>query len=320
MADHSREDPGRSAGSDDPAARRAWRARRDRLVGRHGRSTPWGFRRFSMWRIIGPLLGPLGRALRLGGLYERGVRNALDIQLTELSLSFAELPPAFDGFRIVHLSDLHVDCLPGTTDRAIELLADIDADLCVLTGDYRRALFGPLDPVLPSMERLVAAVSARHGILAILGNHDSADMAEAFAGLGIRMLINETVTLSRGADALHVTGTDDIHRYYMPEAETALASAPDGFKIALVHTAEFAHVAAGHGFGLYLTGHTHGGQFCLPGGRPILTNLLRHRSYAVGAWQHGDMLGYTTTGTGVSGLPLRFNCRGEVAVITLKRA
>lgn len=320
MPDHSMPNAAKAPGLKDPEAQRAWRESRDRLVGRHGRSTPWGFKRFSMWRIIGPLLRPLARALQLAGLYERGVRNALDLQLTEVSLAFADLPQAFDGFRILHLSDLHVDCLPGTTERAIELLDGLDADLCVLTGDYRRALFGPLDAVLPTMERLTAAISARHGILAILGNHDSANMAEAFAGLGIRMLINESVSLTRGSDALHVTGTDDIHRYYTPEAEAALTSAPAGFKIALVHTAEFAHVAADQGFSLYLSGHTHGGQICLPGGVPILTNLLRHRRYAMGTWRHGDMQGYTTTGTGVSGLPLRFNSRGEVAVITLKRA
>lgn len=297
--------------------RQAWRARRDAMTARRGRSTPWGFRRFSMWRIIGPLLRPLGGALDMAGLYERGRQNALDLQLTEVSLRCPDLPRAFDGFRLIHLSDLHVDCLPGTTERAIELIAGLEADLCVLTGDYRRDLFGPLDPILPAMRRLATAVSARHGILGILGNHDTADMAEAFDQLGIRMLVNETVTLSRGDDLLHVTGVDDIHRYYTREADTALAAAPPGFKIALVHSAEFVHVAAENGFGLYLSGHTHGGQICLPGGRPILTNLLRHRGYARGPWQHGAMQGYTTTGTGVSGLPLRFNCRGEVAVITL---
>ena len=79
-------------------------------------------------------------------------------------------------------------------------------------------------------------------------------------------------------------------------------------------------MAADHGFHLYLTGHTHGGQICLPGGRPILTHLTQHRRYARGQWRHGAMQGYTSTGIGVSALPVRYNNRGEVALITLRRA
>ena len=70
---------------------------------------------------------------------------------------------------------------------------------------------------------------------------------------------------------------------------------------------------------LYLTGHTHGGQICLPGGLPIITNAKTPRRYAQGLWQHGAMTGYTTTGVGVSVMPVRFFSKGEVAIITLRR-
>ena len=76
--------------------------------------------------------------------------------------------------------------------------------------------------------------------------------------------------------------------------------------------------AADGGFRLYLAGHTHGGQVCLPGGRPIITHMSRHRRYARGLWRHGAMVGYTSTGLGVSALPVRFNSRGEVVMITLR--
>ena len=88
----------------------------------------------------------------------------------------------------------------------------------------------------------------------------------------------------------------------------------------LIHSAELADVAADAGFSLYLAGHTHGGQICLPGGIPIITHMSCHRHYASGLWRHGSMIGYTTTGIGVSGLPVRFNTRGEAVLITLRRA
>ena len=93
-----------------------------------------------------------------------------------------------------------------------------------------------------------------------------------------------------------------------------------GINIALVHSPELVHQAAEAGASLYLTGHTHGGQISLPGGRPILTNLATGQRFASGQWRCGSMLGYTSPGVGVSGLPVRFNTRGEVTVITLTRS
>ena len=61
-----------------------------------------------------------------------------------------------------------------------------------------------------------------------------------------------------------------------------------------------------------------GGQVCLPGGWPIITHMNRYRRYARGLWRHGNMRGYTSAGVGVSGLPVRFNTRGEVVLITLR--
>jgi predicted MPP superfamily phosphohydrolase len=81
-----------------------------------------------------------------------------------------------------------------------------------------------------------------------------------------------------------------------------------------------ADYAARAGYALYLCGHTHGGQVCLPGGKPVVTHLARCRRAARGLWQWGGMTGYTTTGLGVSGPPLRFNCPGEAALITLRRS
>ena len=90
-------------------------------------------------------------------------------------------------------------------------------------------------------------------------------------------------------------------------------------KIALVHSPEVAHLAAPAGYALYLCGHTHAGQICLPGGQPIITNSALRWRHARGLWRRGDMLGYTSPGAGTSGLPVRYFTRGEVTVLTLRR-
>ena len=78
-------------------------------------------------------------------------------------------------------------------------------------------------------------------------------------------------------------------------------------------------MAAECGYDLYLAGHSHGGQVSLPGGLPVFTQMTRLRKYAVGRWSREAMVGYTSTGVGTSALPVRFNTRGEVALIELRR-
>jgi hypothetical protein len=301
-----------------PDRRAQWRARRLGMEARKEKSTPDGKRRRS-WGVFRALIALFGIGIRVIGLHGRGRRNAADLVMTRHELTFADLPEPFDGFTILQLTDLHLDVLAETTDAALGLAAGLEIDLCVLTGDYRRRIDGPHHHILPPMSDLIGGLSARHGIHAVLGNHDCADMVEDFEALGIRVLINEYVAIARGGARLHISGTDDVHYYYTDGARAVLDATPDGFKIALVHSAEFADAAAEAGFHLYLAGHTHGGQVCLPGGRAIITHLTRHKGYAQGLWRHGRMIGYTSTGVGVSALPIRFNSRGEVALFTLRR-
>jgi len=298
-------------------ARSKWRHARLAMERAEVKETPGGLRH-RHWRAFKTLIGLFGLSLRVFGLYERGMRNAMDIRLNRLDLWFETLPQAFDGFSLLQLSDLHADFLPETLQAALDLTVDVEADICVLTGDFRRRVKGSFDGILPAMERLTSEIPTRYGTYAILGNHDSADMVEPLEALGIRVLVNETHTIRRSEAMLHLTGTDDVHYYYTAAARQALAAAPEGFKIALIHSAELADAAAECGYQLYLAGHTHGGQVCLPGGWPIITHMSRYRRYARGLWRHGGMQGYTSTGVGVSGLPVRFNTRGEVALITLR--
>jgi predicted MPP superfamily phosphohydrolase len=154
--------------------------------------------------------------------------------------------------------------------------------------------------------------------LAILGNHDSEAMADTLEGLGFDVLINRSIVIERGSDRLGVTGLDDVNSFYTEAARQALGGSQEACRIALIHSAEMADHAAQAGYALYLAGHTHGGQICLPGGRPVFSTLTRCRHGAVGLWKQGRMTGYTNSGLGVAYPPVRFNCRGEIAIITLR--
>lgn len=303
----------------DIAARERWAAARRRMEAGDEKHTPDGRHHRRQWGLFKLLMEVFRWCLVVTGLYRRGMRNARDIVLRRLEFSFDGLPAAYDGYTLLHLTDLHFDGLPGLTGRMADLIDGIEVDLCVMTGDYRFRVHGPIDTIVPEFQRLVGAVKARDGIFATLGNHDTADMVEPMEAMGITVLINRTHTLMRGNDAVQLTGIDDVHYYYTDDADRAFREADDGFRIALVHSPEFADRAAAAGTALYLTGHTHGGQICLPGGRPIITHLGKWRRYAVGRWRHGGMVGYTSCGVGISGLPVRFNNRGEITLITLRR-
>ncbi len=300
-------------------ARALWIARRSYMETHHEKRLPDGRRHLRRFPVFKFLIAKLGIVLRLFRLYDLGLRNAIRVELNRMEIAFDDLPREFDGYTILHITDLHVDGLPDAARRLTEVVDGIAPDVCVLTGDYRFDIKGPFDEILPPLEALVAAVSARDGVYAVLGNHDTVEMVEPFERLGMRVLANETVTLRRDGAELHLVGIDDVHYFYTDRALEALETAPKGFKVALVHSPEIVGPAADSGMSLYLTGHTHGGQICLPGGRPILINIAGPRRYASGLWRCDGMVGYTSTGAGISGLPVRYFSKSEAALITLRR-
>jgi predicted MPP superfamily phosphohydrolase len=269
--------------------------------------------------VFSALLRVFERGLRLTLFYRRGLSNALNLRLTEIDAAVSGLPAAFDGYRILHVSDTHLDNLPAIAEVAKQMLDGIEVDLLALTGDVHGLQRNPVSLSVDLLACALSGVHVRDRRLAILGNHDPVDMPEALQRLGFETLVNRSAVLARNGDRVCVTGLDDVHCFYTPEARTALEAKAEGFRIALVHSPEMADHAAAAGYGLYLCGHTHGGQICLPGGRIVFSQLVRCRHAASGLWQEGNMVGYTTTGLGVSAPTVRFNTRGEAAVITLRR-
>ena len=266
------------------------------------------------------LLPGIKQSLRFAGLYQRGVANARDVQVIEHELRFEDLPPAFDGYRLLHLTDFHIDSLPGLEDVISTHLEGLPCDDCMLTGDYRFLAFGDYSPeVARPLRQIIRSIRATDGVYAVLGNHDTHQAVRLLEDMSVRVLLNESISLNRGAQQITLTGTDDPHYYHHPKAVAALQRSPEGFKVALVHSPELYQEAATEGYQLYLCGHTHGGQVCLPGGTPVLRNLRKGRHLAHGLWQAEQMIGYTSAGCGVSGLPVRFFSRGEITLFTLRR-
>ncbi len=261
---------------------------------------------------------------KLAGLYEKGRQNALQVKVEELTFRFPALPEAFDGYTILFLTDLHLDGLEGLTDKLIERIQGLKVDLCLIGGDIRNKTYGPMAPCLRELHQLLGHVRARHGILGVLGNHDCIGMSPDFEEAGITMLINEAWELSEEqegrTETIWVVGVDDPNYYQTDDFARAFRGVPkDAFTVLLAHSPEVYTTASTYQATLYLCGHTHGGQICLSSGKPLLTNSRAPRFTASGRWHFAGMTGYTSRGAGPSGVPLRFNCPGEITHITLRR-
>jgi uncharacterized protein len=256
--------------------------------------------------------------LYVSGMYWRGRANAGRVRLRNNEVFSKRLPYQFDGFTILHLSDLHADISAGAMAETARLVSGLRYDLCVLTGDYRGLTFGSFDLCLRDMLRLREAL--RGDIYGVLGNHDTVQMVPDLERMGIRMLLNEHAVIQRETSNISLAGIDDAHFYRVDNIEKAAAEMPqDVFSILLSHTPETYREASHAGFYLLLAGHTHGGQICLPGGIPIILASALPRSMGRGPWKYRGMAGYTSVGAGSCGVPVRFNCPPEITLHHLRR-
>jgi predicted MPP superfamily phosphohydrolase len=262
------------------------------------------------------ILDLLDAGLNLSGLQARGLANILDIRTVHEEWHIPALPAAFSGYRILQISDLHIDIAPGLTEAVIAAIAPLEYDLCVITGDYRWQTSGPDRAAQREMRRLIPHI--RGPRYAILGNHDFISFVPPMEAAGLPFLLNETVALRRGHAAIYLSGVDDPHFYETHNLQKAGDAIPNGsIGILLAHTPEIYRQAAAAGYDLVLSGHTHGGQVCLPGRRAVINNANCPREMVYGRWQFHNTQGYTAAGTGSSGVPVRFNCAPEVTVHTL---
>lgn len=271
----------------------------------------------SHWNLFLRLLKIFAFLLRITGYYHKGYSNAKTIKVNEITMKFPNLPAAFNGFRILHLSDLHIDSIPGFAALLIHKIKYLEFDLCLLTGDYRRDISGSFSHILKPLKVISKYIQTKYGTFAVLGNHDTYLMAQYEQESGMDLLINESVEIIKNGQKILITGTDDPFNFFTEPALLCLETKGYDFKIAMVHTSELAYAAADHKYDLYLCGHTHGGQICLKEGIPLISHQFEGKKFNQGKWKVGNMTGYTSKGAGVSGIPIRFNCMAEITIINL---
>ena len=277
------------------------------------------------------------RLLVLPSIYSSYLERHLTLMEGEVAM--ARLPAAFDGLRILLITDIHLGPFlrPAALERVFARLLAAQPDLVLLGGDLLTARIDEFQPGAAAFRSLQAPL----GVFVVLGNHDhytgGADRLRVMLGeCGIAVLHNRAVVLERRATSaagssdaagtpgaaapgrLALAGIDDLHAG-RPDLGAALAQIPAGLPIVLLsHNPDIVFEAARHGVGLVLSGHTHGGQVRIPG-LPVIVRMSRYR---LDEWCYdaGDARVVVSRGLGVTGLPVRLACPPEAVLITLRRA
>jgi hypothetical protein len=230
----------------------------------------------------------------------------------------AKLPRAFDGFRIVQLSDVHHS--PFTSreqiERAVETANRLKPDLIALTGDY---ISHDRQYATPCAE-LLGRLRAEYGVYAVLGNHDhwtdAALITDLFRAEGINVLINQGMRFELRGAAFWLAGVDDT-MVGLEDLPLALAgSSDDEMKLLLAHNPIILRRAARAGVDLVLSGHTHGGQVAIRSERGASARVRRRPIQGL-CRQNGTQI-YITRGLGTVILPIRYGCPPEVSLLELR--
>lgn len=254
-------------------------------------------------------------------------RHELDI--THRDFFLPALPSAFEGFRIVQFSDIHLDEFMEDffLRQVIDRVNSLEPDLLLVTGDFVSRGPMPISVPFAAAARCAEMLKSlecrqRYGVL---GNHDcmvgSRFIQQHMEANGLPLLVNEHVLIERGGQHLVLAGLDDVSMG-KPDLNRALAAAPDAPVVLMCHEPDYADDIArlprGQQVDLIFSGHTHGGQVRLPG-LPPLELPPNGKIYVEGHFQVGHAQLYVNRGVGTVGLPFRLNCPPEITVATLRR-
>lgn len=260
---------------------------------------------------------------RRGGWLQ--VFRPFDFEWNRLDLEFPSLPEDLVGLRIIHLTDLHLRSRwHAAYDQLIAQIAAADADLLLFTGDFVDSKRNHV-PALPNVRRMAAAFRTRLGAFAVLGNHDTMKFAPQYAELPITLLSGRHTLLPVGNSGIELIGVPGAVRKELPGDWAATVPSrppvPDRpLRIVLSHFPDhYARVGSTLVPDLFLAGHTHGGQVCLPGGVPIMKHDSLPLRHCVGVSRIDDTWMVVGRGFGSTTLPLRVWCPPEVIEIRLLR-
>ena len=276
----------------------------------------WGRRRF-LRAGAGAVLGGVAA---LGGY--ASVWEPFAYEVTETDIFVRGLPAGFEGFRVAQLTDVHHSRLVslGEVRRVVELARGARADLVALTGDFVTSRRRYIEPCAEALGEL----AAEQGVWAVLGNHDhyvdGELTARALRRAGVEVLENANTVIRRGGDELQLAGVDDWGWGKADWGRALKGLKRERPTVLLSHEPGVLDLPETRGLSLVLSGHTHGGQICLPlVGAPV-SYLWKEFRYLRGRYEREGTQLYVSRGTGVIGLPVRFGARPEIAVLRLRRA
>jgi len=244
-----------------------------------------------------------------------------DYEVTTRDVFIKNLPPAFDGFRITQVTDIHHSPLVPLEEvrRVVEIARSTAPDMFALTGDY--TTHDKHERLLEPCAELLSTLAAPCGVWAVTGNHDHTDdpqrVVQTLRRHRIEVLFNQNTRVTNKGDALQLAGIGD-HSW----AGTNWVKARRGLDftrpaILLSHQPRVFDEPETREYDLILAGHTHGGQVSLPLiGAPV--RVMEQFRYVSGLFHRGRTQLYVSRGTGVIGLPVRVGARPEIAVLTLR--
>lgn len=246
------------------------------------------------------------------------------VAIEQVTLDLPRLAPAFDSFRLVQISDIHLsERLTGEQlAQIVQSIIALQPDLVAITGDFVdrvRLLKRSLGELYEALKPLTSETQ----VVAVLGNHDywtgASEVRAALHKTGVLELPNQVLDLERGGAHLFIGGVDDVWEGH-DRLSRVIGQIGDkaGAAILMAHEPDFADTSRETGrFDLQISGHSHGGQVVLPFmGPPVLPRY--GEKYPLGLYQLGSMFQYTNRGLGTVPPRVRFNCRPEVTVFTLK--
>jgi len=244
------------------------------------------------------------------------------VRVRTIDISIKGLPKAFDGYRIAHLSDLHVGslCPRERVESWVKTVGKLDVDLVALTGDYVTSGVG----FHQEIAEVLGAIPSRDGTLAVMGNHDYFGDGDALAALmkkqGVEVLRNERTTIERGGEKLDVAGVDDTWSRRV-NIGRALSGRTNGEPLlVLAHDPQLFPELARKGASLVLSGHTHWGQVAVPFAAERLNLSARVYRYHADLYQDGASWLYVSPGLGTTGPPVRLGSPPEITVLRLSPA
>lgn len=239
--------------------------------------------------------------------------NPSNLILNKVDFKFKDLPENFNNYKILFLSDLHLDIEPNSLDYIDNLNINNDIDILILGGDiFDKPNFNKND--IANLKKLLSKFNVKKKI-AVLGNHDSYNIIDKEKELGIKFLLNESIKINKNNESIIFTGFDDYTLFHSFNMTNCLIK-DNNFKIAISHNPDLLIDCKVNDYNLQLSGHTHGGQIKLP--FIIESSHTKYSKCIKGKWKHNLFYGFTSSGFGCSTYPLR-NISAEIVLINLRR-